>query len=281
VNDVDATTLSGIVSGLATGVGAGLLVLVGSVALMALEAWRFDPARGALGAVAKVSRGWLHTARDHDLVDAVLAALVALLAPCVAAGLVASGGEHSAVTMVAVAALLPQTAAPVLAALACGPGSTSRLALDDALAEMARQAAYLSAVLVVSDSVWLGPVALVVIVSAVAQRHRAPPGFQPRFDIAVSAGTRTAIAAGERATVLVLSWLAASSLLGLVPGSAAFGRAGVGIGAVAVAVAAVVVVDAFGPRPVVGRGLRGPLAVLVTATALRLLGPTLASVLAG
>lgn len=268
----------GLVSGVATGVAAAAMVLVGSVALMALEAWRFDPARGALGAVAQVSRGWLHTTRDHDVVDAVLAAMVALVAPCVAAGLVASGGDHSAVMTVAVAALLPQTAAPVLAALACGPGSTSRLALDDALAETARQAAFLTAVLVVSDSVWLGPVALVVIVSAVAQRHRAPPGFQPRFDIAVSAGTRTAIAAGERATILVLSWLGSSSLLRLVPGHTAFGRPVIGLVAVVVAVAAVVVVDAFGPRPVVGRGLRGPLAVLLVATALRLLGSTLASV---
>ena len=80
------------VSGVMTGVGAALIVLAGSMALLAFEAWRFEPARGALGAVAQLSRGWLHTTRDHDVVDAVLAALVAVVAPCVSAALVAGGG---------------------------------------------------------------------------------------------------------------------------------------------------------------------------------------------
>jgi hypothetical protein len=271
------------VSGVMTGVGAAVIVLAGSMALLAFEAWRFEPARGALGAVAQLSRGWLHTTRDHDVVDAVLAALVAVVAPCVSAALVAGGGGAESVVTLAVAALLPQTAAPILAALACGPGSTSRLALDDALAETARQAALLTAVLVVSDSRWLVPIGGVVVVSAVAQRHRAKPGFQPRFDMAVSAGTRIAIAGGERATVVVLAWLVsrvlASTLAGLAPSlssDAAVGVVGM-VGAVGITMAAVVVVDILGPRHVVGRGLRGPLALVIIATALRIFGTSIVS----
>jgi hypothetical protein len=271
------------VSGVMTGVGAAVIVLAGSMALLAFEAWRFEPARGALGAVAQLSRGWLHTTRDHDVVDAVLAALVAVVAPCVSAALVAGGGGVESVVTLAVAALLPQTAAPILAALACGPGSTSRLALDDALAETARQAALLTAVLVVSDSMWLVPIGGVVVVSAVAQRHRAKPGFQPRFDMAVSAGTRIAIAGGERATVVVLAWLVsrvlASTLAGLAPSlssDAAVGVVGM-VGAVGITMAAVVVVDILGPRHVVGRGLRGPLALVIIATALRIFGTSIVS----
>jgi hypothetical protein len=280
MNDV----VPSMVSGVMTGVGAAFLVLAGSMALLAFEAWRFEPARGALGAVAQLSRGWLHTTRDHDVVDAVLAALVAVVAPCVSAALVAGGGGAASVVTLAVAALLPQTAAPILAALACGPGSTSRLALDDALAETARQAALLTAVLVVSDSMWLVPIGGVVIVSAVAQRHRAKPGFQPRFDMAVSAGTRIAIAGGERAAVVVLAWLVgrvlAATLAGVVPSMSSPGMVSVVgmVGAVGITMAAVVVVDILGPRHVVGRGLRGPLALVIIATALRLLGPSIASI---
>ena len=280
MNDV----VPSMVSGVMTGVGAAFLVLAGSMALLAFEAWRFEPARGALGAVAQLSRGWLHTTRDHDVVDAVLAALVAVVAPCVSAALVAGGGGAASVVTLAVAALLPQTAAPILAALACGPGSTSRLALDDALAETARQAALLTAVLVVSDSMWLVPIGGVVIVSAVAQRHRAKPGFQPRFDMAVSAGTRIASAGGERAAVVVLAWLVgrvlAATLAGVVPSMSSPGMVSVVgmVGAVGITMAAVVVVDILGPRHVVGRGLRGPLALVIIATALRLLGPSIASI---
>lgn len=280
MNDV----VPSMVSGVMTGVGAAFLVLAGSLALLAFEAWRFEPARGALGAVAQLSRGWLHTTRDHDVVDAVLAALVAVVAPCVSAALVAGGGGAASVVTLAVAALLPQTAAPILAALACGPGSTSRLALDDALAETARQAALLTAVLVVSDSMWLVPIGVVVVVSAVAQRHRAKPGFQPRFDMAVSAGTRIAIAGGERAAVVVLAWLVgrvlAATLAGVVPSMSSPGMVSVVgmVGAVGITMAAVVVVDILGPRHVVGRGLRGPLALVIIATALRLLGPSIASI---
>ena len=125
MNDV----VPSMVSGVMTGVGAAFLVLAGSLALLAFEAWRFEPARGALGAVAQLSRGWLHTTRDHDVVDAVLAALVAVVAPCVSAALVAGGGGAASVVTLAVAALLPQTAAPILAALACGPTSRSKAAI--------------------------------------------------------------------------------------------------------------------------------------------------------
>jgi hypothetical protein len=280
MNDV----VPSMVSGVMTGVSAAFLVLAGSMALLAFEAWRFEPARGALGAVAQLSRGWLHTTRDHDVVDAVLAALVAVVAPCVSAALVAGGAGAASVVTLAVAALLPQTAAPILAALACGPGSTSRLALDDALAETARQAALLTAVLVVSDSMWLVPIGVVVVVSAVAQRHRAKPGFQPRFDMAVSAGTRIAIAGGERAAVVVLAWLVgrvlAATLAGVVPSMSSPGMVSVVgiVGAVGITMAAVVVVDILGPRHVVGRGLRGPLALVIIATALRLVGPSIASI---
>ena len=50
------------------------------------------------------------------------------------------------------------------------------------------------------------------------------------------------------------------------------------VGAVGITMAAVVVVDILGPRHVVGRGLRGPLALVIIATALRLLGPSIASI---
>jgi hypothetical protein len=192
---------SDLVFSVASGVGVAFVVIVLSIVLHAVEAAHFEPVRGPMGALARVGRGWLHTHRDHDVTDAVVAAILAVVPPCVAAAAMLGGASLTEGATI----LLISPLAPVMAALAGGSSSVSRLALDDALRRMARRAVLLTAVVASTSSSVGATVTILVIAAIVRQRFETPPGLQPRYDAALAAGTRLALEGGERAVVIVIA----------------------------------------------------------------------------
>lgn len=265
-------TVASFVEGLLTGAGVALLLLIGTVVLQALEAWRFSRARGPLGALASVGRGWLHTRRDSDVVDAAAAALTGVALPCLAAALVSVLGVSTASSSLAAALVLGAAGVPIVAALAGGPGSEARLALDDATRRAVRQALLVGAVLVAPGDFQI-PIAFGAVVAVLRQRHEAPGGFQPRHDAALGAGTRLALDAADRGTLLVLAWVCAAGLVLAWPEGRVAGARPALLGltlVVVVVAAAFAIVEWSGPQRAVARGLGGPLLWLATSVTLRL-----------
>jgi len=259
------------IEGLLGGAGAALLLLCGTVLLQVLEAWRFSRARGPLGALASVGRGWLHTRRDSDVVDAVAATLTGVALPCLAVAQATVLGVSVTSTALATALVLGAAGVPIVASLAGGAGSEARLALDDATRRAVRQALLVGAVLVAPGACQI-PIAFGAIVAMLRQRHEAPGGLQPRHDTAIGAGSRLALEAADRGAVLVLAWVCAAGVVLAWPeGQVMGGRAVLlGITMLAVVGAAFVIVEWSGPQRAVARGLGGPLLWLATSAVLRL-----------
>jgi hypothetical protein len=257
--------------GVLAGVGASLLLLVGTVVVQVLEAWRFSRARGPLGALASVGRGWLHTRRDSDVVDAAAAALTGVALPCLAVAQVTVLGVSSTSSSLACALVLGAAGVPIVAALAGGPGSEARLALDDATRRAVRQALLVGAVLVAPGDFQI-PLAFGAVVAMLRQRHEAPGGLQPRHDTALGAGTRLALDAADRAALLVLAWVCATGVVLAWPEArvAAWRGALLALTLVAVVLAAFLIVEWSGPQRPVARGLGGPLLWLAMSVTLRL-----------
>jgi hypothetical protein len=259
--------------GLLRGAAVALALLVGTIVVQALEAWRFSRARGPLGALASVGRGWLHARRDSDPIDALAAALTGVGLPCLAAAQAAVAGASSSAATLAAALLLGAAGVPIVAALAGGAGSEARLALDDATRRAARQTLLVGAVLS-APATLQAPIALGAVIAVLRQRHEAPPGFQPRFDVALGAGTRLALEAAERAVFLMLAWMCAVGAVMVWPSGWPAPWRPLHLAAVLVVVVAVAfaVVEWSGPQRTVSRGLVGPLLWLATSVTLRVAG---------
>jgi hypothetical protein len=259
------------IEGFLGGVVAALLLLAGTILLQVIEAWRFSRARGPLGALASVGRGWLHTRRDSDVGDAVAAALTGVALPCLAMAQVAVLGVSATSTSLAAALVLGAAGVPIVASLAGGPGSEARLALDDATRRAARQALLVGAVLVAPGDLQ-GLIAFGSIVGMLRQHHEAPGGLQPRYDTALGAGTRLALDAADRGTVLVLAWVCAAGVVLALPAGRVVGGPMVfaGLTTLVLVVVAVLIVEWNGPQRSVARGLGGPLLWLATSAVLRL-----------
>lgn len=257
--------------GLLLGAGAALALLVGTIALHVVEAWRFSRARGPLGALASVGRGWLHARRDSDVVDALMAALTGVGLPCLAVAQAAVLGVSRTSTSLAAALLLGAAGIPIVAALAGGVGSEARLALDDATRRAVRQALLVGAVLLAPGDLQ-APMAFGAVVATLRQRHEAPGGLQPRYDTALGAGTRLALEAGDRAVLLVLAWVCAAAVVLAWPQAMALSwRPGlVALLWLAVVGVAFLIVEWSGPQRTAARGLAGPLLWLATSVVLRL-----------
>ncbi len=266
-----------LVQGLWRGVGATVVLAVGVVALQAIEAWRFSPSRGALGALGHALRVWRRAWRDHEPGTGLLSALTALVPPTIAAAAVVVLPHTPLGRSVMAALLLPSIGSPILGALAGGSAARARLSLDDALMRSARQGILLVAVVVVASSGWLAPVGVFVVVGLLRMHHRGPPGFKPRADLAVGDGTRLAQGAGVRATVLVVTALVVSGLVELLATTDSavlvwLTTSALGITAIFVVVGwcAVRTVQWLGPLSMQGVGSRGPLLLLAVAVVARL-----------
>lgn len=261
--------------GLAVGAVVALAVVSGTILLHVVEAWRFSRERGPLGALASVGRGWLHTRRDSDVGAAALAVITGMALPCLALAQAAVVGASSSSATVAAALLLGASGVPIVAALAGGPGSEARLALDDATRRAARHALLVGAVLVAPDFI-RAPIACGSVIAMLRQRHDVPLGLQPRADTALGAGTKLALDAAERAGVIVVAWIAAVDVVlhwsGLWPAapSSPWRVVELGVVVVAVVVFACGVVEWSGPHRMVARGLQRPLGWLIMAAFLRI-----------
>jgi hypothetical protein len=261
--------------GFASGAVVALSVLAGTILLHIVEAWRFARERGPLGALASVGRGWLHTRRDSDVGAAALAVITGVALPCLALTQAAVVGASSSSATVAAALLLGASGVPIVAALAGGPGSEARLALDDATRRAARHALLVGAVLVAPELV-RAPIACGVVVAMLRQRHEVPVGLQPRADAALGAGTKLALDAAERASVLVIAWIAAvdvvlhwSGLWAAVPLSS-WRAVPLGLAVVVIVAVGCGVVEWSGPHRMVARGLQRPLGWLFLAVLFRI-----------
>jgi hypothetical protein len=264
-------SLSAFLDGLARGAGVALALLMATIALQVVEAWRFARERGPLGALASVGRGWLHARRDSDVGPAALAAITGVALPCLALTQAVIVGASSSTSTVAAALILGASGVPIVAALAGGPGSEARLALDDATRRAARHALLVGAVLIAPDLV-RAPIAGGVVVAMLRQRHEVPMGLQPRADAALGAGTRLALEAADRAGLIVLAWIAAVDVVlhwGLWSMSSSWWPMQVGLIVVALVGIGCVVVERTGPHRMVARGLQRPLGWLIMTVVLR------------
>ncbi len=255
----------------AVGLGVGVVVMLLSILLHAVEAAAFEPVRGPLGALARVGRGWLHTHRDHDVSDAVIAAIIAVGPACVAAAVLVAGADLNE----GAAVLLLSAPAPVMAALAGGSSSVSRLALDDALRRMARRAVLLTAVVASSSSSVGAVITLTVVAAIMRQRFETPPGFQPRYDAALAAGTRLALEAGERCVVVVVAGIFGVQCASRLPAMtmALSSPLSVALWGAAAVLGVVAWVRYRGPTRAVAMGMSTSLLLLLAAAASRLLFP--------
>jgi hypothetical protein len=256
--------------GVLTGAVAALGLLVGTVVLHVVEAWRFARGRGPLGALASVGRGWLHGRRDTDMTNALMAALTGVGLPCLAVAQAAVLGASPTSVAVATALLLGGAGVPIVAALAGGAGSEARLALDDATRRAARQALLVGAVLA-APGLLVGPMAFGAVVGVLRQRHEGPAGLQPRADAALGAGTRLALEAADRALLLVLAWICAAAVVLAWPVGwmAPWRPLHIAVVFAAVVAVAFAIVEWSGPQRTVARGLVGPLVWLATSVVLQ------------
>lgn len=272
------------------GLGHGALAVValcfGVVALHAVTAWRFAPARGALGALGNALRVWRRAAADREPGTGLLAALTSLVPPAVAAAAIGVAPASPTGNTVVVAITLPIVLAPVLGALGGGSAARARLSLDNALVRSARLGVLLTAAVLAAGTPWLPILGLCVVVALLRLHHPGIAGFKPAADTAVGDGTRLALFAGERAVVLVLVALVATSTIAFVAGidggapwlrTAIAVAVGTGVARVVVAAivavivvwAAIRLVERLGPLTMQGLGSRGPLLLLALAAVAR------------
>ena len=276
--------LAPIIEGLVRGVGAVVLLVIAIAVLHALEAWRFTPSRGAIGAIGHALRAWRRAWRDPEAGTGLLAALTAIV-PTTTAAAAFVVVPHTPIGRTVIAALLlPAIMAPVLGALAGGSAARARLSLDDALMRSARRGVLLTAIVVVAGTGWLAPIGGLVLISLLRLHHPGASGFKPRADSAVGDGTRLALAAGERAAILIVAALVVDTVITLLSVSASAGPSGLVIGALTSSIVGVVfvffvvvwfavrVVEWLGPLSTQGLGSRGPLLLLAVAVVVRWLG---------
>jgi hypothetical protein len=265
-----------VVIGLVCGAAVCAALAAGVVVLEALEGWRWSPERGALGTLGHSLRRWRRRGGDHHRGTAVLATLMAILPPFVAAAIAVLAPLSPLLPAVVCALLLPSTVAPVLAALSADSTARARLSLDDALARTARSSLLVATALVVSTSSWFAVLGPLLVVSLWRAHHPGGAGLKPSADAALGTGTELLLHAGRRATVLVVTGLVANSIA-----SALCGPQGMwGVPTVVVAAGCAVVVlwgslrliEWQGPLGSQGLGSRGPLLLLALAAAVRLTG---------
>jgi hypothetical protein len=263
--------MSDVVTGLVLGAAVFAAMAVGVVVLEALEGWRWSPARGALGTLGHSVRRWRRRGGDHHRATAFAAMLTAVVPPCIAAVVALLAPPSPELPAVVCALLLPSTAAPVLAALSTDSAARARLSLDDALARTARSSLLLATALLVATSWWFALVGPLLVVSLWRAHHPGGAALKPSADVALGTGTDIILQAGRRATVLVVTGLAANSMA-----QALGGALGVLPIVVAAACAVVVlwvavrVIEWQGPVASQGLGSRGPLLLLALAAAIRL-----------
>ena len=269
-------TTAELLQGLTRGALATAVLAVGVVVLQAVEAWRFTPSRGALGALGHSLRAWRRAWRDHEPGTGLLSALTSLVPAAVAAAALVVVPHTPMGRTVVAALLLPAIAAPILGALAGGSAARARLSLDDALMRSARQGILLTAVVIVASTRWLAPVGVFVVVALLRLHHPGMPGFKPRADLAVGDGTRLAQGAGDRGAVLVVIALVVSGVVELLSASTAvplvlLTTTSLGIVSIFVVFGwlAVRVVEWLGPLTMQGVGSRGPLLLLASAAVIR------------
>ena len=256
--------------------GIGVLV-VAVVVQMALEGLWLDPARGALGTLARTLWVARRPGRDADVTTSFLAALCTLVPPTVAMTLVLRGDGLTPTMsdLVAVVLLAMTVPTPILFALAAGPEGRRRLALDDALARSARRGLYILSLACVAGTWAVGPVALAVAMGLVRQRLRQHGSLKPSSDAGLQHGARLALTLGRQALVVVVLVLGLRALWPLTKDLLDVSGPGWGfLYAVVCGTAAVVGVVrgvAFvGPLRAEGLGPRGPLVLLVAAVVLTL-----------
>jgi hypothetical protein len=263
--------MNDIVTGLLLGAAVVAAMAVGVVVLEALEGWRWSPARGALGTLGHSVRRWRRRGGDHHRTTAFFAMLTAVVPPCIAAVVGLLAPASPLLPAVVCALVLPSTAAPVLAALSADSAARARLSLDDALARTARSSLLLATALLVSTSSWFALVGPLLVVSLWRAHHPGGAALKPSAEAALGTGTDIVLQAGRRATVLVVTGLAAHSLA-----QALDGAVGVAPAVVAAASAVVVlwlalrVIEWQGPIASQGLGSRGPLLLLAFSAGIRL-----------
>ncbi len=244
--------------------------------LEALEGWRWSPERGALGTLGHSLRRWRRRGGDHQRATAVLATLMAILPPFVAAVVALLGPPSPLLPAVVCALLLPSTVAPVVAALSADSTSRARLSLDDALARTARSSLLVATAFVVSTSSWFAVLGPLFVVSLWRAHHPGGPRLKPLADAALGTGTELLLQAGRRATVLVVAGLGAHAMAVALCGPQ--GSWGVPTAVVSAGCAIVVLwlslrlIEWQGPPATQGLGSRGPLLLLALAAAVRLVG---------
>ena len=274
-----------VIDGAVGGAVAVFAAVACAIALLAVESWRFDPSRGAWGGLAQRARGWLHSTRDHDVAAAVIAALLAIAPACIVVAVVATrigadeGPALADVTRLCGLVLAASAGAPVVAGLAGAPGTAHRLAFDAALTDTARTLCVVGTVIAVAGTPLFAPlsfVGLVVLASLVSQP---PHGFQPPAVAGASDGVKLAVEGGARLTLVAIAALIALRAPTALDVDGGAAVAIVGVGAVACLGAAIAVVTALGPRRAVGRGLRGPIVLLIAGLVVGLAHTTLSALL--
>lgn len=271
--------LNDVVTGVLSGAAVCAALAAGVVVLEALEGWRWTPQRGALGSLGRSLRRWRRRGGDHHRGTAVLATLMAVLPPFVAAAMAVLAPSSPLLPAVVCALLLPSTVAPVLAALSTDSTARARLSLDDALARTARSSLLLATALVVSTSSWFAILGPLIVVSLWRAHHPGGASLKPSADAALGPGTELLLHAGRRATVLVITGLAGSSMADALCGPGpTVGACAIPVSVVAAGCAVVVLwlalrlIEWQGPPHSQGLGSRGPLVLLALAAVVRLVG---------